>query len=473
MLYLKFKEEVIVLIDEWDRPLTTALYQKSITEEEFVRLHNTLQELITTVVKAKDTYVRKLIMTSILGLTSVNSGEPTMLLRHRFAQEEKYSTLFGFSLDEVQSLLSQHQVQIPIQQLTFEFDGYTAPDKTKLYNPWSIIHSVWRKEITPMWARDLNGDACFKLCLHLKIYPTMIELLDGGNYVIKDIRMANLKQLIIFRQELQSVEVCNKDFVYIYLYELGILSIVNYDKISHTMKLEIPNEEIKRELRIALSNEKILKEHFNLPAGLAIDVYNSFEKLTVLDSTSIDECFKYLAKNISKLCSYIHHRNKDHKNWDNLKDAKLMERNYEAILYVLLNERLSQYETRDGINQKVSEQPIRRQFSLRAKGENKSFAFARIDIIMKIATTAFILELKSEDSQSASRNALTNQIIKEGRDEQYTYSFNYPPFNKCDRYFLCGINFFPDANVQISYLCNSTDISLAKTTQKMLTPYPG
>lgn len=76
---------------------------------------------------------------------------------------EEYSTSFGFTEDEVFAALDKFGFLDRKEQVKQWYDGFTFGSQKDIYNPWSIINYLDKKQLKPYWAATSSNWLVSKL----------------------------------------------------------------------------------------------------------------------------------------------------------------------------------------------------------------------------------------------------------------------------------------------------------------------
>ena len=148
-------KNTIILIDEYDTPLTHA-YQNNFLNEISVFLRN----MFSAALKG-NAYLEKGLMTGILRvsknelLSGLNNLQVYTLL------DDEYSGYFGFTEDEVKELTLHVTPTNPMEEIKEFYNGYVMGTQQVVYNPWSFMSYLNRKKLVPYWALT-SGDSLLK-----------------------------------------------------------------------------------------------------------------------------------------------------------------------------------------------------------------------------------------------------------------------------------------------------------------------
>ncbi len=138
-----YGEKVIIIIDEYDTPLTSAFIGKYYDESI--------------------TFFRNLLSSSLKGNLNLEFGIMTGITR--VAKESIFSGLnnldvatilderydyFGLKEEEVEELLKYYGLIYKVQEVKKWYNGYSFGNE-KIYNPWSIINFANQKKLCAYW----------------------------------------------------------------------------------------------------------------------------------------------------------------------------------------------------------------------------------------------------------------------------------------------------------------------------------
>ena len=232
-LYTHFNEEVIILIDEYDVPLRYA-HQYGYYDDmlDFIR------PLFSSALKTND-YLFKGIMTGCLRIakesvfTGLNNFRTDSILSY---DDEVY---FGFTEEEVKSILDEYNMPEKFKDIKDWYDGYLFGDK-EVYNPWSALQYIDdaknRDDLKPSsyWANTSGNDIIYDFLKHSD--PALrnnFEKLVNGEAI-----EATIYPEMTYR------ELDDKEMIYSYLLVTGYLKATK-DLGDNKYELMIPNKEIK------------------------------------------------------------------------------------------------------------------------------------------------------------------------------------------------------------------------------------
>ena len=251
----KTKNRVVVLIDEYDKPLTDTL--------DNPELHEKIREALRGfygVLKTADPYLRFLMLTGITKFSKVNIFSQLNQLQD-ISMNEKFAGVCGISQSElignfepeIQALAERQKMSYDetLAELKKRYDGYHFCENTEgMYNPFSLLNTFsnnalryyWFSTGTPTFLAKMLKDAQFDIP-NLE-NDVMIEAPSIADYQVGDESPLPL------------------------LYQTGYLTIKDFDTQFSEYRLGFPNEEVKygflRELQRQYAPQALFKPEFSI-----------------------------------------------------------------------------------------------------------------------------------------------------------------------------------------------------------------
>ena len=241
---------VVVLVDEYDKPLLDVMglpykvnYQGvEISLEEYNR--NILKSFYSSF-KAADADLRFVLLTGVTKFSQVSvfSGfnQPFDI-----TMSAQYETICGISEREMEEYFHQQIGEMADENdcsfdemkrgLKKQYDGYHFSKKmTEVYNPFSLLSAFQTKDIRNYWFK--TGTPTY-----------LIRLMDHFN--------ENLNELTdkYYAEEEFSDYKADIEKPLPMIYQSGYLTIKDYDSLTKTFKLDIPNDEVKQGFISLLAN---------------------------------------------------------------------------------------------------------------------------------------------------------------------------------------------------------------------------
>ena len=210
-----YNQQVIILIDEYDAPLTYAYghgYYK-----EAVDLFKTLYgNVLKTNSNLKMGVLTGAIRVAQAGIFSdLNNIETHTIL------DEAYDEYFGLLENEVERALIEYKAEDKLEDVKSWYDGYKFGNM-EVYNPWSILKYIKYKKLDAYWI-NTSGNALIKELLLLSdgtVFEDLDNLVNGQEkiiYVNENVALGNdldpnrLWELMLFSGHLTVKEKINNE----------------------------------------------------------------------------------------------------------------------------------------------------------------------------------------------------------------------------------------------------------------------
>jgi len=357
---LAAKEQVVLLIDEYDRPLTSNLD----SPEQAKPYLDFLRDFYTTV-KALQPYLRFTFITGVsrFARTSLFSG---MNHLEDLSVQSEYAALLGVTEEEISRDLLPYVTRIAQARLISEeetrrlmrcwYNGYRFSDASNVpsvYNPHSLFSflkggrliNYWFSTGTPSFAIDL---------IRKQLYP--VADFETGVKATDAVLTENFQ---LNQIDLRAL-----------LFQTGYLTISHYDQNTSQYTLKFPNEEVRRSFF-----ESLMVLLLNDASGQAkLRMEDIITGLHAADVVPIIEAVNLLLGQIS------HHL------------QRREEAYYHSLIYVML-----------------------RTIGLSVDSE-KSGCKGRLDMGLRIGNKAYIFEFKRDSSAA--------EAIQQIREKQYARTYD-------------------------------------------------
>ena len=172
----KFDQQVVILIDEYDKPILD-----HITDRELARRNRDRLKGFYGIIKDLNEHIRFVLITGVSKFSKLNlfSGLNNL---NDITIDPTFATLCGYTHEEVQSAFSEHLEGVDIEKLKEWYNGYNYFGEP-VYNPFDILLFLDKgKEYRPYWWS--TGNPSFLIDL-LKEQPRFLP--DLENCIVDDL----------------------------------------------------------------------------------------------------------------------------------------------------------------------------------------------------------------------------------------------------------------------------------------------
>jgi hypothetical protein len=373
-------EKVVILIDEYDKPIID-----HIDNLEFIQKMRDILKNFYVTIKASDEFIKFSFLTGVSRFSKVSIFSDLNNLRD-ITLEEKFSTMLGYTQEELFSYFKENIIEtakkLDVKEnylketLRTWYNGYSWDGKNFVYNPFSILNVLTTYDINNYWFQSGN--------------PTfLIKLIKDKNVDLKKLESYETDFDSFSEYDIENINVISL------LFQTGYLTIktINRDSLGFkTCNLGFPNLEVK---------ESLLK-------NILMDFSESFDNNIVivknlsiaLTKNNLEEFFKLLKDIFSHIPNEIFMADK--------------ERYYHTIIYLIL--------TLIGVRIKVEVQT------------NKG----RIDAVIETNDNIYIFEFKMISSKKAINQSPSSLPLCKGGEMRGVYE-SYLLSNK--EIVLIGVSF--------------------------------
>ena len=237
----KTGERVVVLVDEYDKPLLQAIGNKELQDEYRATLKSVYGAL-----KSMDGCIKFALLTGVTKFSKVSVFSDLNNLRD-LSMLEQYTEICGISekelhlyfKEEIQKMSDMESVNYDgmSERLRVNYDGYHfAPGTGGMYNPFSLLNVLANKRFGSFWFE--TGTPTY-----------LVELLKKNEYNLDEI-----DGCVVDIDTLSGVDSADTDPIPV-IFQSGYLTIKGYDKEFGLYTLGYPNKEVEEGfVKFLLSN---------------------------------------------------------------------------------------------------------------------------------------------------------------------------------------------------------------------------
>ena len=230
LLYKEYERPVILLVDEYDVPLQTA-YVKGYYDEAI----DFLKSFYGATFK-DNSYLEKTILTGVSRIAKESIFSGMNNLNVYTIMDNEFADDFGITSKEMEKVISDFNIEEDREEIKKWYDGYKIGNVEGIYNPWSILNYLNKRELRPYWVNTSSNDLIkmtFKKSNAVK--EKMISLLNGEPVEVK----IKLETIIVGIEN-------REENIWGLMLQTGYLKVVEtVDLIKGIYKVALPNYEIK------------------------------------------------------------------------------------------------------------------------------------------------------------------------------------------------------------------------------------
>ena len=372
-----YGKKTIILLDEYDTPI-----QEAYVGGFWSDLMGVLRSLLNSTFKTNP-YLERAIMTGITRVSKESIFSDLNNLEVVTTTSKKYEDKFGFTQEEVIKALKEYDLEDKKEEVKLWYDGFCFGEAKEIYNPWSIINYLDKKEVAPYWANTSSNSLIGKLIREGNTQvKESFELLLNGKEIVTELD----EQIVYDQLDLEETAIWSLLLASGYLkVEEKIRDDSDYLNWKQLYRLKLTNFEVK------VMFAHMVKNWFSKTGG----DYNAFIKAMLNDD--IEAMNAYMNRISMRIFSYFD---------VGKKSSKMLEpeRFYHGFVLGLLVELMDRYKIKS----------------------NRESGFGRYDVMLRprnVKDKAIIMEFKvispkkEKSLEETAQNALEQIKEKNYKEE--------------------------------------------------------
>ena len=227
----KTGHNVVVLVDEYDKPMLQAIGNEELQTE----FRNALKAFYG-VLKSADGDLRFAMLTGVTKFSKVSVFSDLNNLND-ISMDDRYNEICGISQQELHDVFDEEIGKLAIangqskeeayETLRQRYDGYHfCPNASGMYNPFSVLLALQKREYGSFWFSTGTPTYLVQLMKEADLNPSALSGYEAS------------------ASELDSIQICVDNPIAV-LYQSGYLTITGYDSRFKVYTLDYPNDEVK------------------------------------------------------------------------------------------------------------------------------------------------------------------------------------------------------------------------------------
>ncbi|MCP4397525.1 MAG: ATP-binding protein [bacterium] len=219
-LYEKYEQQVVVLIDEYDKPLLDNLTKPAAEE-----IRETLSSFYS-ILKDASRYLKFVFLTGVSRFSKTSIFSKLNNLTD-ISLVPKYADICGITQTELEKVFGAYLHDVNLDTLRRWYNGYNFRG-SQMYNPYDVLMSLWEREYKAYWFKTGTPTFLLTLIKQRKFYIPKLERLDMLESQMEDFDIEHI--------ELDAL-----------LFQAGYLTIKDVHQLGtqSVYTLTMPNQEVK------------------------------------------------------------------------------------------------------------------------------------------------------------------------------------------------------------------------------------
>ncbi len=273
-IYRRYSKRVVVLVDEYDKPILDVIEDKKEAEEVRKEL-----KALYSVLKGLDKYIRFVLITGVSKFSKVSLFSGLNQLED-ISLSKEYGNICGYTQEELEKNFKEYLEGVNLEEIREWYNGYSFLGE-RLYNPFDILLYLKRKVFKNYWYK--TGTPSF-----------LIKLIKRRRYDITKLENMVVREDILEKFDIEEIR------IEALMYQTGYLTIkeVYEREYGQEYRLGFPNKEV----RISFNEDilpLVLKDEIRENIGGKI--------IEILRGEKLEELREQIEVLISNI-SYVHYK---------------------------------------------------------------------------------------------------------------------------------------------------------------------
>ncbi len=297
--YEKTGERVVILVDEYDKPLLQTISNKPLQDE-----YRSTLKAFYGVLKSMDGCIKFALLTGVtkFGKVSVFSDLNNLM---DMSMDHRYTDICGITEKELHQYFKDDIQKLAVQEgttydgmselLREHYDGYHfVPGADGIYNPFSLLNVLAKQRLDSYWFE--TGTPTY-----------LVELLKKNDYALEEI-----DNTVVGIETLSGIDAADADPIPV-IYQSGYLTIKDFNPRFQSYTLGYPNREVEEGFT------KFLLPHYTASRGTR-SIFEIQNFVREVESGDIDGFFTRLRSFFSDTTYEV---------------IRLQELHYSNVLYIV------------------------------------------------------------------------------------------------------------------------------------------
>jgi len=185
-IHKKFDEKVVVLIDEYDKPILDNIHNREVAGSIRDELKN-----FYSVLKDADPYVRFVFITGVSKFSKVSifSGLNNL---DDISLSKEYATICGYTQTEFETVFEDRLNGLDLSSIKKWYNGYSWLGE-RVYNPFDILLYLSKLDFRPYWFETGTPTFLIKLLVEKKYLIPELEELEASEGIVSSFDMESIE----------------------------------------------------------------------------------------------------------------------------------------------------------------------------------------------------------------------------------------------------------------------------------------
>ncbi|MDR1063440.1 MAG: ATP-binding protein [Azoarcus sp.] len=258
----KFGQRVVVLVDEYDKPILDNLTNPDLAR----KMRNGLRNLYS-VIKGQDAHIKFAFLTGVSKFSKVNIFSGLNNLSD-ITLDAEYSNICGYTDADVDEIFAPELEGLSRDEVRHWYNGYNWRGEA-VYNPFDLLLLFQKREFRPFWFETGTPTFLVDMLTERQVYLPALLKTEASSRLISTFEVGDISTEAL-------------------MFQSGYLTIANEEKLGSDIfyTLEFPNCEVRSALNAVMLGAWIGSEKREVEHRIAL-----FRALQKNDFTRIREIF--------------------------------------------------------------------------------------------------------------------------------------------------------------------------------------
>jgi len=219
-LYEKYNQKLVVLIDEYDKPILDV-----IEDIEKARRNRDILKKFFEILKPSDPYLKLVFLTGVSRFSKVSIFSGLNQLND-ITINPSFATVCGYTQSELESVFEDRLKDFDKEKIKVWYNGYSWLGES-VYNPFDILLLFSEKRFRAFWFETGTPTFLIKMFMKNRYYIPELENLEVGEEILSNLDVDNIR--------IENL-----------LFQSGYLTIKDYKEKYGIYTLSYPNLEVRK-----------------------------------------------------------------------------------------------------------------------------------------------------------------------------------------------------------------------------------
>ncbi|ADR19598.1 ATP-binding protein [Calditerrivibrio nitroreducens] len=181
-----YKNPVVVLVDEYDKPILDNIDDT----EKAIEIREVLKDFYS-VLKASDQYLKLVFLTGVSRFSKVSIFSGLNQLND-ITLDSEFATICGYTQSELETVFVDRLEGVDLEKLKYWYNGYSWLGD-RVYNPFDVLLFFSKRDFRPYWFETGTPTFLVKLFYKYRYYLPNLENLEADEGILSNLDIDNVK----------------------------------------------------------------------------------------------------------------------------------------------------------------------------------------------------------------------------------------------------------------------------------------